>query len=305
MVYPNITLSLLLVNLLVVTGKIVVEPLSKIEVDSPANFAEQIEVKFESNEATTNDYIGIYKYGRNNDKTKNLARNPFGEKLHFYSYFCGSQDKVSCKALEEGEGSVVFNGVDPSEAYESHWPLNPRVYKVCHMRLVDDEDTVESFVQPAKLIGECKELQVKLPTKKKKIWRRSFVKSEKEKYKYGEEIKIQFKSGIETQNSWIEIYKTNRFYDLMWLYTGCNNVLGDQDQSPYESNDCKETEKKGYVTFGPENTGDAEFSWPGKPTLDWPPPAGEYSIRLNFYYNYPKTLYKEAENTFTVEEEEE
>jgi len=289
MVYPKITLSLLLVNLLVVTGEIVVEPLPKIEFDSPAIFAEQIEVKFESREATTNDYIGIYKYGKNDDLTKN----PSDRKPYFYSYFCGSQDKVSCNALEAGEGSVVFNGVDPSEAFKLHWPLNPRKYKVCHMRLVNEKHTVEKprTRKKSQLIGECKELQVKLPIRKNKILRKTVVNSVKEKYKYGEEIKIQFKSGIETQNSWIQIYGMYHIYGL-WLYTGCNNNVGDQDQS----DDCKETAKEGYVTFGPENVGVSG--------VDWPPPAGEYIIQFSYYYNYPEFLDQRSENTFTVEEEE-
>jgi len=285
MVYPNITLSLLLVNLLVVTGKIVVEPLSKIEFESPAIFAEQIEVKFESSETTTKDYIAIY---RNTDLAKDPSLKPL-----FYSYLCGSQDKVSCTALEAGEGSVVFNGVDPSEAFKRYWPPNPNKYKVCHRRLEKKRHTVDvrRHRRKSQLIGECKVLQVKLPTSRLRILRRTDLMSVKETYKYGEEIQIKFKSGIETQNTWIQFYGSNVSCG-MWLYTGCNNNVGDQD----ESDDCKETAKEGIVTFGPENVGN---SW-----CAWPPPAGEYYFSIHFLMNYPDTLYKDSDVSFFVEEEE-
>jgi len=155
MVYPNITLSLLLVNLLAVTGKITFS--------SKVKFAEPIEVEFKYKNATIHDYIGIYDYNKGDD----LSNNPFNETLQYYTYFCASQDRVHCAALDVGKGSVVFNGVDPSEENDEQWPLNPRSYKLCHIR-----QGYENGKETGELIGKCKKLKVKLIKKKKKknIW---------------------------------------------------------------------------------------------------------------------------------------
>jgi len=275
MVYPNITLSLLLVNLLAVTGKITFS--------SKVNFAEQIEVEFEYKNATRHDYIGIYDYNKGDD----LSINPFNETfLYFYTYFCASQDRVHCAALDEEKGSVVFNGVDPSEEDDDQWPLNPREYKLCHMRQgYENGETGE-------LIGKCKKLKVKLKKKsEKKLEKKGFVRAVKQEYDEGEKIKIRFNSVMKSQNTWIGIYKKNN-HEEMWVYTGCNNVLGDQEDSDDKSNDCIKKKKKGKVTFGPDNTGRA--------TLDWPPPPGEYYVEIHYYNNAPWDLYIEGNETFTV-----
>jgi len=288
MVYPNITLSLLLVNLLAVTGKITFS--------SKVNFAEQIEVEFEYKNATKHDYIGIYDYNKGDD----LSINPFNETfLYFYTYFCASQDRVHCAALTAGKGSVVFNGVDPSEEDDDQWPLNPRKYKLCHMRQGSDNNNNETRPgyengETGELIGKCKKLKVKLSKKKKKKYEKNgFVRAEKLEYDQGEKIKISFNSVMKSQNSWIGIYKKNN-HEEMWVYTGCNNVLGDQEDSDDKSNDCIKKKKKGKVTFGPDNTGRADF--------EWPPPAGEYYIQLHYYNNSPYDLYIEGDETFTVKD---
>jgi len=278
MVYPNITLSLLLVNLLAVTGKITFS--------SKVNFAEQIEVEFEYKNATKHDYIGIYDYNKGDD----LSINPFNETfLYFYTYFCASQDRVHCAALTAGKGSVVFNGVDPSEENDEQWPLNPRKYKLCHIRQGSDKNGTET----GELIGNCKKLKVKLIKKKKKkiFGGYGFVRAVKSEYDYEEEIKIKFNSVMRSQNTMIGIYPKNNDKE-MWVYTGCNNVLGDQEDSDDKSNDCIKKKKKGKVTFGPDNTGRAAF--------EWPPPAGEYYIQLHYYNNAPYDLYVEGDETFTV-----
>jgi len=277
MVYPNITLSLLLVNLLAVTGKITFS--------STVKFSEPIEVEFEYENATIHDYIGIY----DNKNGDGLDVNPFGRDLYFYTYFCASQDRVHCAALTEGKGSVVFNGVDPSEENDEQWPLNPWKYKLCHMRQGSDENDNET----GELIEKCKKLKVKLSKKKKKkLKKKASVQAVKQKYGKGEEIEISFNSVMKSQNTWIGIYPKNDDNYYMWVYTGCNNVLGDQEDSDDKSNDCIKKKKKGKVTFGPDNTGRADF--------EWPPPAGEYYIQLHYYNNSPYDLYVEGDETFTV-----
>jgi len=241
MVYPNITLSLILVNLLAVTGKFTFP--SKVE------FSEPIEVEFEYENATIHDYIGIY----DNKNGDGLDVNPFGRDLYFYTYFCASQDRVHCAALTAGKGSVVFNGVDPSEEDDDQWPLNPRKYKLCHMRQGSDNNNNETRPgyengETGELIGKCKKLKVKLSKKKKKKYEKNgFVRAEKLEYDQGEKIKISFNSVMKSQNSWIGIYKKNN-HEEMWVYTGCNNVLGDQEDSDDKSNDCiKKKEKRKYA----------------------------------------------------------
>jgi len=280
MVYPNITLSLILVNLLAVTGKLTFP--SKVE------FSEPIEVEFEYENATIHDYIGIY----DNKNGDGLDVNPFGRDLYYYTYFCASQDRVHCAALDDGKGSVVFNGVDPSEENDEQWPLNPWKYKLCHMRQGSDDNNKET----GELIGKCKKLKVKLKKKKKKkIKKKGFVRAVKPEYDHGEEIEISFDAVIKSQNSWIGIsQKNNDEGTQMWVYTGCNNVDGDQEDSDDESNDCIKKKRKGKVTFGPDNTGrDGD-------DINWPPPRGDYYIRLNYYNNPSFNLYKEGDETFTV-----
>ena len=274
-------MSLLLVNLLAVTGKI--------KFSSRVKFSKQIEVEFDKvKDATIHDYIGIYEY----NKGDNLNNNPFNERLQFYTYFCASQSRVECAALGKGNGSVVFNGVDPDEGYKDQWPLNPRSYKLCHMREGSDGNGKET----GELIGKCKKLKVKLSRKRKeKIKNDGFVLAEKS-YKEGDKIEISFNSVMKSQNSWIGIYQKNITHPTnekyMWVYTGCDNVLGDQKNIKGMSNDCIKKKKKGKVTFGPDNTGRA--------ALDWPPPPGEYYIRLNYYNNDPHDFYIAGNETFTV-----
>ena len=278
MVYPNITLSLLLVNLLAVTGKITFS--------SKVKFSKQIEVEFDKvKDATIHDYIGIYEY----NKGDNLNNNPFNERLQFYTYFCASQKGVECAALGKGNGSVVFNGVDPDEGYKDQWPLNPRSYKLCHIR-----QGYENGKETGELIGKCKKLKVKLIKKKKKkiFGGYGFVRAEKSEYDYEEEIEISFNSVMKSQNAWIGIYQKKITRERMWVYTGCNNVTGDQENNYKMTNDCIKEKKKGKVTFGPNNTGRAD--------MDWPPTPGEYYIRLNYYNNNPHDLYIEGDETFTV-----
>ena len=281
MVYPNITLSLLLVNLLAVTGKITFS--------SKVKFSEPIEVEFEYKNATRRDYIGIYEYNKGDD----LNNNPFNTRtlhdLHYFTYFCGSQSAGHCAALDEGNGTVVFNGVDPKEEWSHQWPLTPRSYKLCHMRQGSDENSNET----GELIGKCKILKVKLSEdKKKKLKNDGFVRAEKSEYQYEEEIEISFNSVMKSQNAWIGIYQKKITRERMWVYTGCNNVTGDQENNYKMTNDCIKEKKKGKVTFGPNNTGRAD--------MDWPPTPGEYYIRLNYYNNDPHDLYIEGDETFTV-----
>merc|ERR1711937_839548 len=94
----------------------------------------------------------------NYDGESPLDTNPFHEDLQFYVYLCGSQHPEKCDALEDGHGVVTFDGQDPSEEYFDQWPLNPRLYKVCHMREFRDKWGREN----GRLIQDCEEMEVVL-----------------------------------------------------------------------------------------------------------------------------------------------
>merc|ERR1712160_98430 len=95
------------------------------------------------------------------------------------------------------------------------------------------------------LIEKCKKLKVKLSKKKKKkLKKKASVQAVKQKYGKGEEIEISFNSVMKSQNTWIGIYPKNDDNYYMWVYTGCNNVLGDQEDSDDKSNDCIKKRKK-------------------------------------------------------------
>lgn len=285
MFYAKITLSVLLANLIAVA--------SVLKVPKKRPFAKRIKVEFTVDEATKDDYIGIYYYDTGPPYYYDegpLDTNPFGEDLMYYVYLCGSQERVMCDAVQDGTGTVFFDGLDPSEEYEDQWPLNPRRYKVCHMRQGEDDDGNET----GELIQACKKMTVKMNKKKRiKVENKASVEAVKNTYNVDEKITVKFDLAFKSQNSWVGIYDLDPNGDeLMWVYTGCNNVLGDQVQTGDESNDCIKKKKKGQVTFDESNT--------GRSSQEWPLPPGEYYLKLQYYNNSPYDLYKQADFTFSV-----
>jgi len=243
-------------------------------------FTKPVNVDFTNNEPTNLDRIVIYNYS-DGDSLHMLD----GEDEQFYTYTCGKRSSTECEAVTEG--TVTFNGVDPSEEGSNQWPMNPRKYKVCHVRGWD-----EVLIQP------CKVFEVELNNNMKKKAKSAMVKALKTEYKYNEEIEVKFNAKLNVPNGWVGLYDVNGkgAYESMWLYTGCNNVNGDQagegvvDQD--KSNDCIKTKKHGRVKFNRENTGRADSSWP----LD----VGEYYVRLEYYNNYEEKLFKTAKKTIKI-----
>jgi len=276
MVCAKNILLLLLVNLLVVTAVLIVP--------NEVPFGERIAVEFEVIEAKEGDYIGIYNYIGGS-----LTANPSGS-LQYYVFLCGSQESVTCDAVEAGSGTVFFDGVDPTEEFLYQWPLNPGRYKVCHMRQVFDNNSFETD----ELIQDCKVMTVKIC--KREEWTvqiSAFVRAVKNTYNLDEKIVVEFDAIYGSQNSWVGIYSVNNpLFEAMWVYTGCNNVLGDQVETPEKSNDCIQTKIKGEVTFDESNT--------GRSSQEWPLPKGEYVLKLQYFNNPPFTLNKKSEETFSV-----
>jgi len=278
MFYVKVALSILLVHLLAVTAKL--------KVPKKIPFGKRVKVEFTVDNATEDDYIGIYRYNKGDP----LDVNPFGEDLQHYVYLCGSQDRIICAAVEDGFGTVFFDGVDPTEEYYDQWPLNPRKYKVCYMRQGTDSNRDET----GELIQDCKEMKVRISKKKKKkVKNKAFVKTVKKTYNFNKTIKADFDLGFKSPNSWVGIYTLDDLEnEIMWVYTGCNNVVGDQIVTGDESNDCIKKGRKGQVKFDESNTGRAP--------QDWPLPVGEYMLKLQYYNNSPHSLSKQAEETFSV-----
>jgi len=256
-------------------------------------FTKPVSVEFTINDAENLDWMGIFYYSKGDD----LEANPGHEDDLFWTYTCGSQESSGCDAVTDG--IVTFNGVDPVEESGNQWPINPGKYKVCHMREGEDDNGDET----SELLQPCKILDIKLSKKWPKKVNRATIESKKTKYTRGSKITAKFNAKLSIPNGWVGIYNatvpTNATEDeslMMWVYTGCNNVNGDQagegviDED--KSNDCIKMKKKGKVNFTGGNTGRA-------PT-EWPLPEGEYYLRLEYYYNHPYHLFQNSTKTFMV-----
>jgi len=267
-------LLLLLVNLLAVNAQ------TNLSFAKNWPFGKPVSVKFANASPTPNDYIGIYYH----TKDDSLTANPFDNYDTLFWAYTSTKTQEWDEEIEKSEGKILFNGVDPSEEGEIYWPMNPRMYKVCLMR--------EGYVnntETGTLLGECKELKIKIDKKQiRKVDKKAEVRAKKSEYQVGEEVNVLFKLPIKVANSWVGMYNTtNPEDDIMWLYTGCNNVVGDQ----VDSEGCVATKKKGKLNFNAITNGDK-----------WPLKADTYTLRVNVYNNYPYELYKQAEETFEVKE---
>jgi hypothetical protein len=264
-------------------------------VNKKQKYTKPVSVSFTISDPSDMDWFAIYKYTIDDP----LDYNPWDadEDLLFWTYACGTQDRGDCSAISDGE--VVFNGVDPTEEYDDQWPMLNGMYKVCHFREGEDDEGDET----AELLQPCKPFNVRFTSRFKSKWPTGSVEPVKSTYDEGETVVAQFDAGTYVPNGWIGIFKkgeTNPSDYLVWIYTGCNNVVGDQDGDGVvddgKSNDCKKMRRKGKVTFN-ENT-----LYRNGPEEDWPLPAGEYFLRLQYKNNTPYNLYKDSTTTFTVVE---
>jgi len=276
------TLPLLLVNLLAVTAD------TSVTVKKQIGFGKRVVASFNVDIPTTEDWIGIYR----SDTNDNLSANPFEkEDPMFWAY------TKSISGNARTTGTATFNGIDPSEEWDNQWPVNPGKYKVCLMRESDDDNGDES----GELLADCVPLKINLARKKRnRAKNKAQVWAPKKEVKFDEPFQIKFNSKFKVPNSSIMIYFPKDAEDVfsqneaMWVYTGCDNVQGDQVPDPNweKSNDCRKKRKKGTVNFNATNTGRAK--------QDWPLPVGEYVVRLEYYNNLPQALYKQAKINLKV-----
>mmetsp|Transcript_31338 Transcript_31338/g.37289 ORF Transcript_31338/g.37289 Transcript_31338/m.37289 type:complete len:286 (-) Transcript_31338:291-1148(-) len=274
-------LLLLLVNLLAVNAQ------TNLSFAKNWPFGKPVSVKFDTASPTSNDYIGIYYH----TKDDSLTANPFDNYDTLFWAYTSTKTQEWDEEIEKSEGKILFNGVDPSEQGEIYWPMNPRMYKVCFMREGDVDGT-----ETGTLLGECKVLRIKMnKNKKKKVAKKAVVRAKKPEYQVGDEVNVFFKLPFKVANSWVGIYDIKNLDDsITWLYTGCNNVAGDQVDIPSKSNDCIAKRKKGALDFNATNTGRDDDGWPLK--------AGTYTLKVQLYNNSPHAVYKQAKETFEVKE---
>lgn len=249
-----------------------------IDMKKTFNYDEGFAVNFkypESIAPQTDDWIGIF---INDD---NVALDTYdGDDTHlsFWTYTSNSQ-----KSSDNTSGEVRFDALDPKVDYRYSWPLPPGNYRACVL-----EDGCD-------VIGLCKEFKVKVKGKKKKMVKKATLQPGKNTFNHRETITARFKTPQSIRNSKVEIYEYSKNFPksekvgnpLMWVYTACNNMLGDQT----ETNNCAKTKKQGKVTFSEKNTG-----------TDWPLPPGRYNMMISFDTNLPYKRFKESSITFSIKD---
>ena len=268
-----------------------------LEVKKKNMYTKPISVSFTISDPTKDDWIGIYKYSKGDD----LNENPGHHDDLFWTYTCGTQEQTDdCEAISDGR--VVFNGIDPTEQTDDHqWPILDGMYKVCHMREGEDADGNET----SELLQSCKPFDVKMTEGFKKKVTKASVEPVKSTYIEGETVVVKFDAKNKVPNGWIAIYEKGENDPseyIVTIYTGCNNVVGDQDGDGIvdedKTNDCKMIKTKGQVTFNEDTL------YRNGPEDDWPLPPGEYYLKIHYKYNSPYDLFKDSKKTFTVESNE-
>mmetsp|Transcript_14745 Transcript_14745/g.16893 ORF Transcript_14745/g.16893 Transcript_14745/m.16893 type:complete len:295 (+) Transcript_14745:92-976(+) len=221
------------------------------------------------------DWVGIFE-----DTNPSLPLTTYPESdgnLSFYLRICNQSD-APCPALPlPTTGTLQFYVKDPSAAYEKQWPIPIGEYRAC---LVDDGGSGNEYTGNYQVVGSCMKFSVKKSRKSRKMVSKSRVKVLKSTYNYEETISASFKNARMITNAWVGIYdydadlkKGDPGVDdpLMWVYTGCNNVMGDQNTN----NNCAVKKKHGQVDFKEDNT------------YGWPLPEGKYMVMISFDNNSP------------------
>jgi len=229
------------------------------------------------------DWIGIFV----NDDNVPLDKGDSNEKhLAFWTYTCNTQSEPCLDPQKSGK--VIFDVKDPKIEYYYKWPLPSGRYRACLLNNNKEYD----------IIGSCKKFSIKLRGKQKKMVKLAKVKLLQTEFKYKDTIRASFNNPAITRNSMVQIYNyTKNFPELaeirdplMWVYTGCNNVRGDQT----ETCNCAKKKKKGIVTFYKGNT--------GRSKVDWPLSPGRYSMLITFDNNLPYENIKSSSTFFDIKD---
>jgi len=238
------------------------------------------------------DWVGIFE-----DTNPSLPLTTYPESddnLSFFLRICNQYD-APCPALPlPTTGTLKFYVTDPSAEYEKQWPIPIGKYRAC---LVDDGGSGDESTGDYQVVGSCMKFRVKGTKKSKDMARKSRVKVLKTTYNKEETISASFRNARKITNAWVGIYdfdadlkKGNSTVDdpLMWVYTGCNNVMGNQDTS----NNCAIKKKDGQVDFKEDNT--------GRSAVDWPLREGKYMMMISLDNNSPHRNIKFNRTAFTI-----
>lgn len=240
------------------------------------------------------DWVGIFE---DTDPSLSLTEYPQSDdNLSLFLRICNQKD-APCPDSSlplPSTGTLKFYVTDPSADYEKQWPIPIGKYRAC---LVDDGGSDNVSTGNYQVVGSCMKFRVKGTKKSKDMARKSRVKVLKTTYDYEETISARFRNAKRITNAWVGIYdfdaglkKGNPTVDdpLMWVYTGCNNVLGNQ----ITNNDCAKRTRDGQVDFKEDNT--------GRSAIDWPLPRGKYMMMISFDNNSPHRNIKFNRTAFDI-----
>lgn len=242
-------------------------------------FGQMLRVRFtnEGETLTSTNFLAIYNYRVDpvNSTTSILWSGMCGDQTSWDTDLCPPQER----------GIVTFGVKDPYQGSDGYFPLNTGKYKVCLM----DGDDVPYTVHVCKIF-KVKGIQKYVPD--------TTVTLSKNTFMFEESITLQTYSPAKLPNTWVAIYNATDVdddseelpdvYPWYWLYTGCNNQLGDQP----ESENCSKRTKRNDISFE-ESTQDGYYGY-------WPIYPGNYIVCLSYYVNSPLRRFSCSEE-FTVE----
>lgn len=240
------------------------------------------------------DWVGIFE---DTDESLPLTTYPDSENIPFYLRICNTQDVPCPNSPLPSTDTLKFYVTDPSSEEDKQWPIPLGNYRAC---LIDDGCSDVSCGNYT-VVGSCKKFKVNKTNKSVKMARKSRVRVLKTSYDYEETISASFKNIKRITNAWVGIYKystTLKKKDreiidnpLLWVYTGCNNVDGDQDTN----NNCGKKKKEGQVDFEEDNTGRVSGDDSG-----WPLDRGEYMMIFSCDNNNPHLNIKFNRTKFVI-----
>mmetsp|Transcript_53799 Transcript_53799/g.60102 ORF Transcript_53799/g.60102 Transcript_53799/m.60102 type:complete len:300 (+) Transcript_53799:88-987(+) len=276
--HPNHLLAIL--GLLVSSAFLTTANAETIKFDKKSyRFDEAINIEFNypnNYEPKNRDWVGVF----NDDKIPKsvpLTTYPDDHYLSLYLRICNQQE-APCPNSVPSTGTLKFYVTDPSAEYEEAWPIQPGIYRAC---LIDDGASDNVSSGNYQVVGSCKKFKVKR-TKFKKMVLKSEVKVLKTSYNFEETISALFQNENKITNAWVGIYDYDETLEignpavkdrLLWVYTGCNNVSGNQKTS----NNCGKKTKYGRVDFREDNTKHTKAG-----PVSWPLPKGKYIMAISF-----------------------
>lgn len=265
------------------------EQRAPLSVKGKHTFGKDIKVTFENPNPSTGQYpwIGIF------EDTGGLPLDnvPDLDLLQAWLNDCNSQD--DCDSVVD-KGKVKFSAKDPKHHYydNGYSPLRQGKYIVCYLNEYYDEDDDDAD-DKNELLADCMKTKIKKP--RGKIKKKAKIEPLSTQLGVGDDIEAKFDTPVAIVNQWVGLYAEENGQapkgdlddkDLLWGYTGCDTLDGDQE----ETNNCVKKKKTGTVTLN-ENNMDIDDG----DDATWPVPKGRYYMCVNFHANKPYNFYKCSE----------